>query len=45
VLPINHLMARRAEDNPEEKECPQCTSPIPVRARRCPQCTAQLEAA
>jgi large conductance mechanosensitive channel len=42
VLPINHLMARRAEEDPETKECPECTSAIPVKARRCPQCTSQL---
>jgi large conductance mechanosensitive channel len=44
VAPINHLMARRAQEDPDEKECPECTSAIPVRARRCPQCTAQLTA-
>jgi large conductance mechanosensitive channel len=45
VAPVNHLMARRAEENPDEKECPECTSAIPAKARRCPQCTAQLAAA
>jgi large conductance mechanosensitive channel len=42
VAPINHLMARRAQEDPDTKECPECTSAIPVKARRCPQCTAQL---
>jgi large conductance mechanosensitive channel len=42
VLPINQLMARRAREHPEEKECPECTSAIPIRARRCPLCTAVL---
>jgi large conductance mechanosensitive channel len=42
VAPINHLMARRAEEVPDEKECPECTSAIPVKARRCPQCTALI---
>ncbi|MFL5823415.1 MAG: large conductance mechanosensitive channel protein MscL [Solirubrobacteraceae bacterium] len=44
VTPINALMKRRAEEDPTTKECPECTSPIPVRARRCPQCTAPLVA-
>lgn len=42
VTPINHLMARRAQEDPDTKECPECTSAIPIKARRCPQCTAQL---
>jgi large conductance mechanosensitive channel len=45
VAPVNRLMARRAKENPEEKECPECTSAIPIGARRCPQCTAQLASA
>jgi large conductance mechanosensitive channel len=27
------------------KECPLCTTAIPVKARRCPACTADLHAA
>lgn len=27
-----------------EKECPECISKIPLKARRCPQCTSQLAA-
>ena len=45
VVPINHLMARRAQEEPDTQECPECTSAIPLKARRCPQCTAQLETA
>jgi large conductance mechanosensitive channel len=44
VAPITHLMARRAQEDPDTKECPECTSAIPVYARRCPQCTAQIVA-
>jgi large conductance mechanosensitive channel len=44
VTPINQLMARRAKADPDTKECPECMSAIPIRARRCPQCTTQLEA-
>jgi large conductance mechanosensitive channel len=42
VSPINALIARRAKEDPDTKECPQCTSAIPVRARRCPLCTSEL---
>jgi large conductance mechanosensitive channel protein len=45
VAPVNALVARRTKEVPDERECPECTSAIPIRARRCPQCTAQLEAA
>jgi large conductance mechanosensitive channel len=42
VTPVNRLMARRAQEDPETKECPECTTAIPFRARRCPACTSQL---
>jgi large conductance mechanosensitive channel protein len=45
VAPINALLARRAKEDPGEKECPECTSAIPVKARRCPMCTTYLEGA
>jgi large conductance mechanosensitive channel len=45
VAPINALMKRRAQEDPDTKECPECTSAIPVKARRCPQCTTQLAGA
>lgn len=35
----------RAEDakaEPTTKECPQCTTVIPIRAKRCPACTSTL---
>ena len=44
VKPYNALMDRRAQEDPETKECPECTSVIPVKARRCPECTAVLAA-
>ena len=42
VAPVNALMSRRAKEDPETKECPECTSAIPVRAQRCPLCTSEL---
>jgi large conductance mechanosensitive channel len=42
VRPYNALMARRAKEDPTVKECPECTSEIPIKARRCPMCTARL---
>jgi large conductance mechanosensitive channel len=45
VVPVNRLTARRAQEDPATKECPECTSAIPFGARRCPQCTVQLASA
>jgi large conductance mechanosensitive channel len=45
IAPINTLMARRAKEDPDTKQCPECDSAIPIKARRCPECTSQLEAA
>ena len=42
VAPINALMARRAKEDPDTKQCPECDSAIPVKARRCPECTSEL---
>jgi large conductance mechanosensitive channel len=44
VKPYDTYMSRRrpGEDDPDTKECPECTSEIPVGARRCPLCTAQI---
>jgi large conductance mechanosensitive channel len=44
VAPVNQLMARRAKEDPDTKECPECTSAIPIKARRCPMCTSELVA-
>jgi large conductance mechanosensitive channel len=42
VTPITRLKERRAEADPDTKACPECTSAIPLEARRCPLCTSQL---
>jgi large conductance mechanosensitive channel len=44
VRPYEAFQSRRAEEDPDIKECPECTSDIPVKARRCPECTAVLAA-
>jgi large conductance mechanosensitive channel len=44
VKPYNMLMERRAQEDPTVKECPECTSEIPIKARRCPLCTTELTA-
>jgi len=36
-------LQKKPADAPATKECPQCASMIPARARRCPQCTSALE--
>jgi large conductance mechanosensitive channel len=45
VAPITALQERRAKEDPDTKECPECTSAIPIRAKRCPLCTSELETA
>lgn len=42
VRQVNRLKREPAAAPPSTKECPFCTSAIPIRARRCPQCTADL---
>jgi large conductance mechanosensitive channel len=45
VRPYNALMARRPQEEPDTKSCPECTSTIPLKAKRCPLCTAPVGAA
>jgi large conductance mechanosensitive channel len=43
VLPVARflrLFERDAEAT--ERDCPECTRSIPLRARRCPECTTQI---
>lgn len=46
IVPLNALMARVKKEAPAEiinKQCSECCSEIPVRAKRCPFCTSQLD--
>ena len=45
VRPYNALMARRPQEEPDTRSCPECTSTIPLKATRCPLCTAPIAAA
>jgi large conductance mechanosensitive channel len=43
VRTINRLK-REPPADPTTKECPECASTIPIKARRCPECTSALAA-
>ena len=48
VKPVNHLLERFKPEpkvDEETRECPECLSDIPVRARRCAFCTTEVAAA
>jgi large conductance mechanosensitive channel len=34
--------SRFQKDDPSVRDCPECTSEIPAKAKRCPVCTAQI---
>ena len=44
VVPYQGYQRRRGV-TPETRPCPECTTEIPVAAKRCPSCTATLSAA
>jgi len=45
VLPVARLLRIFEKDvEASERDCPECTRSIPVRARRCPECTAEIAA-
>jgi large conductance mechanosensitive channel len=45
VLPVARLLRLFERDvEATERDCPECTRSIPVRARRCPECTAEIAA-
>jgi len=44
VKAVNRMKreAPAAAPAPTEKECPQCATSIPIRAKRCPHCTSNI---
>ena len=45
VVPVNKLMESRKTETPIEdptRDCPECLSSIPARARRCAFCTSEV---
>lgn len=43
VMPVAKLLERLTRGQEEtERECPQCLSDIPIKARRCRYCTAEV---
>ena len=43
VLPFARLLRLFERDaEATERDCPECTRPIPIKARRCPECTAEI---
>jgi large conductance mechanosensitive channel len=48
VAPMNHIatrFAKKTDEAPAERECPECRSMIPANASRCKFCTATSPAA
>lgn len=47
VRAINRMKREEkvAPADPTEKNCPFCTTSIPIKATRCPNCTSELESA
>jgi len=45
VKQVNRLKRSPAPAAPDKKECPECASQIPIKAKRCPHCTSVLPAA
>jgi large conductance mechanosensitive channel len=48
VKPVNAIRERQKRGDPEdptERPCPECLSPIPVEAKRCAFCTTEVGAA
>jgi large conductance mechanosensitive channel len=43
IKQLNKLTAEPVkEEAPTTKDCPECCSSIPIKAKRCPNCTAQI---
>jgi large conductance mechanosensitive channel len=46
VLPVARLLRLFERDaEATERDCPECTISIPIKARRCPECTSAIASA
>jgi large conductance mechanosensitive channel len=43
VKQVNRLKRPEAPGAPTTKDCPYCSTAIPLKATRCPHCTSQIE--
>ena len=44
IRSINKIKKQPAPAEPTTKDCPFCSTAIPVKAVRCPNCTSELKA-
>jgi large conductance mechanosensitive channel len=48
IVPVNAVMARarrgQAPPDPTTRQCPECLSTIPIKAKRCAYCTSPVAA-
>ena len=42
VKALNNMKRPAPDAEPVLKDCPACTMPIPIKAKRCPHCTSEL---
>ena len=42
IRAVNRMQKPAPAADPSTKECPYCSTTIPVKAKRCPHCTSQL---
>jgi len=42
VKALNKMKRPAPDAEPVAKDCPACTMPIPIKAKRCPHCTSEL---
>jgi large conductance mechanosensitive channel len=42
IKQVNRMQAPKEAAAPTTKECPFCSTNIPIKAKRCPNCTSQL---
>lgn len=44
IIPLEKAKSLRGEEEPAMRDCPECLSEIPAKARRCAHCTSPLAA-